>query len=104
MSDGPAPSKRRNPWIWISAVLAIVAIQAQQAGNETEKAQAEADQAQAELEAAESRAIVARDCARAYLAAIGELFEGESPEEQADAVRDELQGITAQCEDAFAGS
>jgi len=76
--------------------------QAEQAGDETDKAQAEADQAKAEAEAAESRAAIARDCARAYITAIGGLFEGESPQDQAPEVRTQLEGVTAQCQSAFA--
>jgi hypothetical protein len=76
--------------------------QAEQAGDETDKAEAEADQAKAEAEAAESRAAIARDCAKAYITAIGGLFEGESPEVQAPAVRTQLEGVTAQCQSAFA--
>ena len=76
--------------------------QAEQAGDETDKAEAEADQAKAEAEAAESRAAIARDCARAYLTAIGGLFEGESPEDQAPEVRTQLEAVTAQCRSAFA--
>jgi DNA repair exonuclease SbcCD ATPase subunit len=78
--------------------------EADQAEDATDKAEAEADQAEAEVEAAESRAAIARDCARAYVTAIGELFEGDGPEDQADHVREQLQGITAQCRSAFAGA
>lgn len=188
-AEGPEPGKRRNWWIWISAVLAVVAaglliwaltiqsdrdeaeqdakdLQAQLdqreatggavvatakglledltqqlgvtsedlaatqqavkdaneaaanaeqaaadakqkadgAANETDKAKAEADQAKAELQAAESKAAVAADCAKAYVSAIGSLFEGESVRAQAPAVREQLAGITADCKAAFAGT
>ena len=76
--------------------------QAKQAGDETEKAEAEADQAKAEVDAAESRASIARECARAYVTAIGGLFEGDDPEARAPEVRADLEGITAQCRQAFA--
>jgi DNA repair exonuclease SbcCD ATPase subunit len=76
--------------------------QAEQAGDATDKAEAEADQAEAEVEAAESRAAIARECARAYVTAIGQLFEGENPEDQATEVRDQLQDVTAHCKSAFA--
>lgn len=78
--------------------------QAEQAQNETEKAQAQAEEAQAEAKAAESRLQVAKGCAQSYLAAIGDLFEGENPQAQAPAVRQQLEGITADCKAAFAGS
>jgi DNA repair exonuclease SbcCD ATPase subunit len=74
------------------------------AGTETEKAKAQADQATAEVEAAQSRAAVAADCAKAYISAFGALFEGDSPEDQAPAVRDQLSSITATCKDALAGT
>ena len=69
------------------------------AANETEKAQAEAEQARAELEAAEARAAVAKDCAKAYISALGPVFEGEVDEDQA---RQQLSEITAACKDALA--
>ncbi len=68
------------------------------ATDETEKAQAEADQARAELEAAEARAAVAADCAKAYISALGPVFEGEGDE---DEVRQQLSEITAACKDAL---
>src|SRR4051794_40158583 len=68
--------------------------EAEKADNATDKAKAEADQAQAEVAAAESKASVAADCAKAYVSAFGTLFEGG---DQAATVRDQLQGITADC-------
>ena len=72
------------------------------AGSETEKAQAEADQAKAEVKAAESRTAVAADCAKAYISALGLLFEKESASDQADKVREQLSAITATCKDELA--
>ena len=74
-----------------------------QAQNATEKAEAEAKQAQAEADAAESKAEIAGDCAQAYVAAFGALFEGESVKSQAEVVREDLQSISAQCQSALAG-
>jgi hypothetical protein len=74
---------------------------AAQASGETEKAQAEADQAKAEAEAVESRAAIAADCGRAYVAALGQLFEGDDVGDQADAVRKQLDGISDDCKAAF---
>ena len=54
--------------------------------------------------AAESKAKVARECARAYGAALGSLLEGDSPQTQAPAVRDELQSITNRCRSALLGN
>ena len=68
------------------------------ADSETERAQAEAEQAQAQAEAAEAHAAVAVDCAKAVIGAFGGLFEGDDPEKQADAVREQLEGIVADCE------
>jgi hypothetical protein len=45
-----------------------------------------------------------RDCARAYISALGVLFEGESARDQATAVRDELSRITAICKDRLAAA
>ena len=74
------------------------------AGNETEKAQAEADQAQAELKAAESRSAIAAECARAYISAVGVLFEGESTSDEKAKVREQLSAITATCKDELAAA
>ena len=72
---------------------------ASDATDETEKAQAEAEQAKAELEAAEAKAAVAADCAKAYISALGPVFEGDGDEDQ---VRQQLSEITAACKDALA--
>jgi chromosome segregation ATPase len=81
---------------------ADAAEQASQAGNETEKAQAEAEQARAEAEAANAQLEIAVDCAKAYVTAFGELFEGDDPEDQAAAVRKQFESITKDCKDALA--
>jgi methyl-accepting chemotaxis protein len=77
---------------------------AAKAENATDRANAEADQAKAEAQAAESKAAIASDCAKAYVSAIGTLFEGESVRAQTSAVLEQLSGITADCKDAFAGT
>jgi chromosome segregation ATPase len=71
--------------------------QADQAQSQTEKANAEADQAQAELEAAESSAAVAKECANAYVTAVGSLLQSADPAAQAEAAKQELQGIVEDC-------
>src|SRR5918993_5691545 len=55
--DGPqaeAPSKRRNPWIWISVVLGLVAVGllgwALNTQSDLDNAEQEADAAQSQLE------------------------------------------------------
>jgi chromosome segregation ATPase len=68
------------------------------AGSETERAEAEAEQARAQAEAAEAHATLAVDCAKAVIGAFGGLFEGGDAEEQAAAVREQLEGIVADCE------
>ena len=77
---------------------------AEQAGDKTEKAQAEADQAKADAKAAESKTTIAADCARAYVAAFGVLFEGDDPRAQAPDVRKQLEGITDDCRAALGDS
>jgi chromosome segregation ATPase len=74
---------------------------AKEADNETDKAKAEADQAKAEAEATKSKAAIAADCAKAYFGALGDLFEGDNPEDQAAAVREKLSGITGDCKAAL---
>jgi chromosome segregation ATPase len=74
------------------------------AGTETDKAEAEAKQAKAESQAAQSRAEAARGCAKAYIEAFGGLFEGDSVSAQAEAVRKDLQSVTADCKDALANA
>jgi type IV secretory pathway VirB10-like protein len=82
---------------------AAAAEKAKQADNETDKAKAEADQAKAEAEATKSKAAVATDCAKAYVSALGGLFEGDNPEDQSDAVREQVAGITDDCNAAMDG-
>jgi hypothetical protein len=74
------------------------------AGNETEKAQAEADQATAELKAAESRNAVVAECAKAYISAVGVLFDGEATSDEKDKVREQLSAITGTCKDELAAA
>jgi FtsZ-interacting cell division protein ZipA len=73
----------------------------EQQANAEEAAQKERDQA---VDAAESKSEVVRSCAKAYAAALGSLFEGDSVKEQADAVRAQLQSIRADCSAALGGS
>jgi hypothetical protein len=75
--------------------------QAASAGNETDKAKAEADKAKADATAAESRAAIVGDCAKAYLSAFGSLLEGDDVSAQAARVREQLKGITADCQAAL---
>jgi hypothetical protein len=77
--------------------------QVEQAQTETDKANAEADQAQAELEAAQSRASVAKECANAYVTAVGSLLQSDDPSAQAAAAKQELQGIVDDCKAELAG-
>jgi hypothetical protein len=77
--------------------------QAADASSETEKANAEAAQAQAELDAAQSKAQIAGDCAKAYVGALGGLFDGAGVRAAADKVKQDLQGVTAECKSAFGG-
>jgi hypothetical protein len=77
---------------------------AAKADNAADKANAEADQAKAEAQVAESKTAIAADCGKAYVSAIGALFEGEDVRAQASAVREQLQSITADCKTAFAGA
>ena len=75
--------------------------QAASADNETDKAKAEADQAKAEATAAESKSAVVADCAKAYFSAFGTLFEGDDVGAQAEQVREQLKGITSECQAAL---
>ena len=74
---------------------------AKEAGNETDKAKAEADKAKADAKAAESKATVVADCAKAYFGAFGMLFEGDDVPAQAAKVREQLKGITSDCQAAL---
>jgi uncharacterized membrane-anchored protein YhcB (DUF1043 family) len=74
-----------------------------QATSATDKAKATADDLQAQANAAKAKGTVAADCARASVAAIGQLFEGESVQAQAQAVKQQLQTIGADCKSALAG-
>jgi preprotein translocase subunit SecF len=74
---------------------------AEEADNATDKANAEADQAKAEADAVQSKASIAADCAKAYVSAFGALVGGEGDEAS---VRQQVEGITADCKAAFAGT
>ena len=74
--------------------------QAENTDDELDKAKAEADQAKAEADAAGSKAKIAGECAKAYVSALGGLLDGGD----ADAVREQLSGITDDCQAAFAGA
>jgi hypothetical protein len=76
---------------------------AAEADNEADKAQAATDKAEAEAEAADPRAAIAADCAKAYVSALGVLFEGESVSAQAEVVKQQLGGISATCKAALEG-
>jgi cell division protein FtsB len=65
------------------------------------KAEAEAEQAKAEAQAEQSKRTVATTCARAYVAALGGLFEGDDVSAQAAKVRKELAAITDDCRGAL---
>jgi len=78
--------------------------QADDATDEADKANAQANQANAERDAAQAKATIAAECAKAYFAAFGGLFGSGNVREQIPAVRKDLEGITADCKTAFAGS
>jgi type IV secretory pathway VirB10-like protein len=77
---------------------------ADDATDDAEKASAQVDEANAERDAAQAKAKIAADCGKAYLSAFGGLFGSGNVSEQAPAVRKDLEGITAQCKTAFAGT
>jgi hypothetical protein len=60
--------------------------------------------AKADTKAAESKATITADCAKAYVSAIGTLFEGDAVRAQATQVREQLKGITSQCQAALGGT
>ena len=66
----------------------------------TDKANAQADEAKAEADAAKSKAAIAADCAQAYFSAFGQLLDGTAP----DQVKQNIQGVTADCKGALGGT
>jgi uncharacterized membrane-anchored protein YhcB (DUF1043 family) len=74
-----------------------------QASSASEKAKATAADLKAQADVAKAKGTVAADCAKASVAAIGQLFEGESVQAQAQAVKQQLQTIGANCKTALAG-
>jgi chromosome segregation ATPase len=78
--------------------------EAAQADNEADKAKAATDKAKAEADAANSKAAVAADCAKAYVSALGTLFEGESVKAQVESVKQQLKSISATCKAALEGA
>src|SRR4051794_20217240 len=75
---------------------------ASKSSNAEDKAKAETEQVKAESEAAQSKAQAAAGCAKAYIAALGGLFEGDGPKAQAATVREDLKSVTADCKTALA--
>ena len=78
--------------------------QVDDATDEADKANAQANQANAERDAAQAKATIAAECARAYIGAFGELFGSGNVREQVPVVRKDLEGITAECKTALAGT
>ena len=77
---------------------------ADDATDEAEQADAQVDQANAERDAAQAKARIAAECGKAYVSAFGGLFGSGSVREQVPDVRKALEGITADCRTAFAGT
>src|SRR3954471_20587740 len=73
---------------------------ADQAKSETDKAKAQADESKAEADAAKSKAAIVTDCAQAYFAAFGRLLDGGG----LDQVKQDIQGVTADCKGALGGT
>lgn len=73
------------------------------ANDATEKAKAEAAQAKAQAQELQSKATIASDCAKAYVSAIGALFEGGNVRDQLSSVQGDLEGITADCKASLSG-
>jgi len=74
------------------------------ANNAADRVKARVDEAQARAEEAGAKTQIAVDCGKAYMAALGTLFSGDSVTAQVSAVREQLQSISADCQGAFAGS
>jgi hypothetical protein len=68
--------------------------------SETDKANAQADEAKAEADGAKSKAAIVTDCAQAYFSAFGKLLGGSG----VDQVKQDIQGVTADCKGALGGS
>jgi hypothetical protein len=77
---------------------------ADKATSAKDKATAAADELKAQAEAAKANATIAADCAKASVASIGKLFEGDSVRAQAQTVTQELQGLVSECKSALGGS
>jgi septal ring factor EnvC (AmiA/AmiB activator) len=78
--------------------------QVDEATDEADKANAQVNQANAERDAAQAKATIAAECARAYIGAFGELFGSGNVREQVPVVRKDVEGITAECKTALAGT
>jgi hypothetical protein len=76
---------------------------AAKAETQSDKASAETEQAQADAKSSDAKSKVAVDCAKAYVSAFGQLFEGTTPSDQAAKVGQQLDAVTADCKAAFAG-
>ena len=86
------------------ADAATAAQEAADATDAVDEAEAKADEATAQAQAATSKAGIAADCAKAYVAAFGLLFDGDSVRAQVSVVGQELSSISADCKAALAGA
>ena len=77
---------------------------ADNATDDAAKADAQAAQANADRDAAQAKAKIAAECGKAYISAFSGLFGSGNVREQAPEVRKDLEGITADCKTAFAGT
>lgn len=77
---------------------------ASQAGNSTDKANAEAEQAKAEAKAAESQTAIVTDCAKTYITALGTVVQSDNPDDEAAAVKKDLESTSETCKKALGGS
>ena len=75
-----------------------------QAEEDASSASSAVDKAEAEAERLGGQASIAGDCAKAYVGAFKSLFEGDNIRTQAPKVRDQLQGITSDCQTALGGT
>ena len=98
-----SPTRRRKP-TQAEQDAAAAKEQADDATDDAAKANAQADQANAERDAAQAKAKIAAECGKAYISAFSGLFGSGNVREQAPAVRKDLEGITAECKTAFAGT
>jgi hypothetical protein len=79
------------------------AAESEEAQAQAAAAQAQSEQTQADADAADARGAIVADCAKAYAAAVGEVFGADDRKAALDAAKTQIADITDTCQAALSG-